>query len=436
MNLQHGCWGQPAGASSTPLSTRHRNAMTTPAPIQAPPRALPAGTARTLYLGYYAFILLGVNASAIGPALPAFAERTGASLAQVGLLFTPFALGYATSVLIMGPISARSGTRALLLAGATCLVISLTLLTLGRSLMLIYLGAYLLGLGQSGTQVGYNALVGLLAGDKAARTLNRLNAFFGIGALSGPLLVALGYSVLGDGSLAFGASLFMSVPLWVAAWRRHEQQPAEKRLLSDETGKMTFSDVLRQPVLWVLGITASIYVSAEVTFSGWAAAYAERSAGVGPAESALMVTVFFAAFTAGRYAADAVARFVSPSVIVTAAIGVSALGVLKMIAGAQVFAINLIGAATVGFAFGPIYPIFLSYGIRLFPRHATLATGFLTSAAAVATLVVPSAVGVLMAEQGARAGWWAVLGLIVALLGAWLTLSRRLARQLPVQQRK
>ena len=392
----------------------------------------PAVTPRTPYLSFYAFISIGINASIVGPALPTFAARTGASLEQVGLLFTPFALGYATSVFIMGPIGARLGVRALLLSGATCLLVSLALLLLGQSLPLIYLGAYLLGLGQSGTQVGYNSMVGLLAGHNAARMLNRLNAFFGIGALTGPLFVALGYSVFGDASIAFLLALVLAAPLLVGAWSwRNPVTPAAPHSGNDTSpARGSLSGLLRQPVLWLLGVTASIYVSSEVAFSGWAAVYAERGSGVDPAQSALLVTAFFGAFTVGRYAADLISRSVKPPVIVSGAIGLAGLGLLLMIAVPGVFAVNLAGAFVVGLAMSPIYPILISYGIRLFPRDATVVTGFLTSVAALATLAVPSVIGVVMTSQGIAAGWWALLGIVAALAGAWVLLRKMLVRRL------
>lgn len=391
-----------------------------------------AGASRAPWLSFYAFVSIGVNASIIGPALPTFAAQTGASLEQVGLLFTPFALGYATSVFIMSPIGARLGMRALLLSGATCLLVSLTLLLLGQSLSLIYLGAYLLGLGQSGTQVGYNAMVGLLAGHNAARMLNRLNAFFGIGALTGPLFVSLGYSLFGSASVAFLLALILSAPLLIGAWGwRDAISPVAMHPPANAApARLPVSQVLRQPVLWLLGITASIYVSSEVAFSGWVAVYAERGSGVSAAQSALLVTVFFAAFTLGRYVTDLISRWVKPPVIVSGAIALTGMGLLLMIALPGVFEINMAGAFIVGFAMSPIYPILISYGIRLFPGAATVVTGFLTSMAAVATLAIPSLIGVVMAGQGITAAWGLLLLIVAVLGGGWVLLRNMLRRQL------
>ncbi len=392
----------------------------------------PAGAARPPWLAFYAFVSIGVNASIIGPALPTFAAQTGAPLEQVGLLFTPFALGYATSVFIISPIGARLGMRALLLSGATCLLVSLALLLLGQSLPLIYLGAYLLGLGQSGTQVGYNAMVGLLAGPNAARMLSRLNAFFGIGALAGPLFVSLGYSLFGSASIALLLALVLSAPLLVGAWvwRDAVAPPAVHNPANSASARLPLSQLLRQPVLWLLGAIASIYVSSEVAFSGWAAVYAERGSGVSAAQSALLVTVFFAAFTLGRYLTDLISRWVKPPLIVSSAIVLTGIGLLLMIALPGVFAINMAGAFVVGLAMSPIYPILISYGIRLFPRDATVVTGFLTSMAALVALVIPSLVGVVMTGQGVTAAWGLLLLIVAVLGGGWALLRGMLRQQL------
>ncbi|MGQ9813979.1 MAG: MFS transporter [Candidatus Roseilinea sp.] len=392
----------------------------------------PVSASRAPWLSFYAFVSIGVNASIIGPALPTFAARASVSLEQVGLLFTPFALGYATSVFIMSPISARMGMRALLLAGATCLLVSLALLLLGQSLPLIYLGAYLLGLGQSGTQVGYNSMVGLLAGHNAARMLNRLNAFFGVGALTGPLFVSLGYSLFDDASVAFLLALALSAPLWVGAWTWRDSlvPAAAHNSANPEPSRLLLAQLLRQPALWLLGIIASIYVSSEVAFSGWVAVYAERGSGVSAAQAALLVTFFFAAFTLGRYSTDLISRWVKPPVIVSAAIALTGAGLLVMIALPGMFEINLAGAFVVGFAMSPIYPILISYGIRLFPRNATVVTGFLTSMAALATLAIPSIVGLVMASRGITAAWGLLLLIVAVLAGGWVFLRCMLVQQL------
>jgi fucose permease len=306
------------------------------------------------------------------------------------------------------------------------------LLLLGQSLPLIYLGAYLLGLGQSGTQVGYNSMVGLRAGHNAARMLNRLNAFFGIGALTGPLFVSLGYSLFGSASVAFLLALVLSAPLLIGAWGwRDSVAPAAAHSPANPApARLPLSQLLRQPALWLLGIVASIYVSSEVAFSGWVAVYAERGSAVSAAQSALLVTVFFGAFTLGRYVTDLISRWLKPPVIVSGAIALTGVGLLLMIALPGVFAVNMAGAFVVGFAMSPIYPILISYGIRLFPRDATVVTGFLTSMAAVATLAIPSVIGVVMAGQGITAAWGLLLLIVAVLGGGWALLRGMLIRRL------
>jgi FHS family Na+ dependent glucose MFS transporter 1 len=383
--------------------------------------------ARLIYLGFYAFASMGFNASVVGPALPTFASQTGSSLEQVGFLFTTFALGYVTSVLIMGSIHTRFGMRSMLVIAAACLVASFGLLLAGRSLVAILAAGYLLGLGQSGTQVGYNATIGLLAGKQAARALSRMSGFFGVGALLSPAVVALGFSLHGSATLALALALAMIVPLLVAALAYREPARAASAAAPAAAApreRHTVRALLRQPALWVLGATASIYIGAEVAFSGWAAVFAQRQAGVDIATASLVVSVFFAAFTIGRYITDVAMRRVRALVIVPAAIAMTAAGLALMIGAQGSFAATAAGSLVVGFAMAPIYPILISYGVRLFPRQATLAISALTSMAAIVTLGVPSAIGVVMTNQGPAAAWTWLLGIVALLMGAWLVLRR------------
>jgi len=386
-------------------------------------------TSPLVMVGFYAFLCVGYNASVVGPALPTFAAQAGASLEQAGFLFTTFALGYVTSVLVMGSIHTRFGMRAMLVIAAICLLASFGLLLAGRSLAAILAAGYLLGLGQSGTQVGYNATIGLLAGKQAARALSRMTGFFGLGALLSPAVAALGFQMGGSATPALALALAMIVPLLAAAlaYRDPARVAPAAATAAAPRDPYTARTLARQPALWVLGATASIYVGAEVAFGGWAAAFAQRQAGVDVAQASLVVSVFFAAFTIGRYVTDIAMRRVRAAVIIPAAIALTAAGLALMAGAPGSFAATVAGCFVVGFAMAPIYPILISYGVRLFPRQATLAVSALTSMAAIVAVGAPSAIGVVMSSQGPAAAWMWLLGIVTLLMGAWLVLRRFVA---------
>ena len=383
-----------------------------------------ASAFRWFALACYAFVSLGISAALLGPLLPTLAARTNAGFEQIGVIFTWMSLGYILSALIINTLGARIGTRGMLIGSPLVVILSMTLLALGEQLDVLFLGGCLLGLGQAGTQVAYNTVFGAQSGEGAAK-LNRLNAFFGLGALIGPLLVSASYLLTDDGRLAPWAAAVMALPLTIGAiaMRGALGQPGAPPAGQD--ARRLFAS----PAALILCLMMALYVGCEVAFSGWATEFTRRAVSISPAQAASAVSVFWTALAFSRYFANLALARIPPIQLVGVLFGVALLGLLIMLTAHQVGAAAWLGAAVVGIGLGPIYPTLVSIGIQKFPFAARMITSALTSVGAVGALFIPALTGAAM-EIGAAAGaeaWGLLISVLLVVLALWATARRSLS---------
>lgn len=380
-------------------------------------------------LGCYAFVSLGVSAALLGPALPTLANRAGVSLEQVGFIFTTMSLGYLTSAPIISLFGPRIGTRKMLIFSPLLVMAAMALLALGAQMSTFFVATFLLGLGLSSTQVAYNALFGQQQEgvSSASAVLNRLNAFFGVGALIGPLFVALGYRLFGDATLAFWIAGAMALPLTIGALLAgHSLRQHAAVQVAQTIAPNAQRDALLSPVMWLMCAVMGLYVGSEVAFSGWTTEFTSRTTGVDTAQAAFTVSAFWAALAFSRYFSTTFTRRVQPATFIVLLVLTSALGLIAMLLANGSSAMTLAGAFVVGFGFGPIYPTLIAIGIQRFPQVAQMVASVLTSAGSIGSLFLPTLIGVVMNASGlgATSAWLLLLAMLGVVMLLWL-LARR-----------
>ena len=173
-------------------------------------------------LGYFVFITLGINVAQLGPALQTLSQRTGSGIAELGYIFAMMSVGYLASAPVIGSFRSNASLRPLLSASA-CIVVSLVMFIGATSLWMVLLAAFLLGFGQACTQVGFITLIGTQMRDErdSSSQLNRVNAFYGVGALIGPLLVAVSYRWMDSALPAFWVAVVLDIVLLVIGLTMH-----------------------------------------------------------------------------------------------------------------------------------------------------------------------------------------------------------------------
>lgn len=368
----------------------------------------------------------GLNASLIGPSLQTFADHTRTPLDLLGVVFTAMSLGYLASAPLIAALGKRLDGRVLLTLPVALMVGSMLALAGAGSYGLLLAATFALGLGQSAAQVGYTTLVGgLYARDQVSAKLNRMSAFYGLGALLGPLLAAAGYRWQGESTPAFWLASALSTALLLAGARIALPAPIMQAAAEDAEAMPV--SIWRTPVIWLMVGAMALYVGAEIAFGGWVTEYTRQSTGVDIALAALTASMFSAGVALSRFFANLLLKTRGQESLLSLSIAVMAAGVGLMLLPGGSWWLALAGALLVGLGAGPAFPTLLAIGIGRNPGSARLMTSMLTSAGSIGAITIPVLVGVLLNGPGGPALAWSVLlGAIGVYALFWISARRRL----------
>ena len=355
---------------------------------------------RLTWSGYWTLTIVGVYISALGPGLPSLAARAGVPLAQAGTLFTAvFAGGLITSV-GAGRAMDRFGRKPLLLAGIAANGLGALFLSLSTTWPQMLVSAFLLGVGDTMIILGYHVLFSDLYQPAAGSALNRLNVFFGVGALIGPAVA--GASLLAVGDIRFAlwtVTAAQAVSMVVVLRARLPSMP----LAPADEQQLGLRQLLRRPLLWLLALILFLYVGLEVGLGNWTFTYL-RSGGVGVASASAVTSGYWLALTLSR----AVSPFALRRLPELRFLAVTSAGATVLALALVVFAGWRPGGAVliplVGFGFGPVWPLVFAVATGAYRHGAGAASGLLATAGSLGGLLGPWLQGLLLLQHGPHWG--------------------------------
>lgn len=367
--------------------------------VKSKPQLLAAG-----FLGY---ILIGALQAMYGPAFPFFRENYAVSLSAVGLIISAHSIGAVLTIIASGFLLERLGYRRLLLATTAALLAGSVGLSLGNSWGWMLASAFVAGTGFGGLDVTMNLLFAQSFGRHAVAALNMLHAMFGVGAMLGPLLLAISLPLNLGVRPAFALlSLVMLLLCWQLYQLRLPDVPASPPLVS--------SGQQWGLLIYFIGLYF-VYVGAEIGVGSWAATHLAPH--YGEARAASVSALYWASFTLGRLLAVPISlRFSARSLVL-----VSALLSLLSLLLCQSLAAAPYGYMLTGMFFGPIFPTALVWLREVFQARAAKVTSLVIGFANFATIFFPPLVGVAI-ENSSLQAIPVVLSLITAVFCAFVLL--------------
>jgi len=363
-----------------------------------------------LTAGYFAtFVVFGMGVSALGPALPSLAGQTGSTLSRVSVIITAAASGFLLGALAGGRLFARVpghrvlGAVLILTAGAAALIPA------AGSLWLLTLLFLLLGTAQGLVEVGGNSLILWVHSRRPGPYVNALHFFFGVGALLAPAGVALALSTTGKVAWFYWA--FALLALAVAGLILLLPSPRRPEEASGVRG----GNSLARSVTLLVALAALfylLYAGIEHSFGDWIASYAQVRQMASAARSALFVSAFWAAITAGRLLAVPASARVPPQAILAAALVGALLSVAVVLVWPGTGWVLWAGTLGLGLALAPIFPTMLA----LMGRRAGVssqAASWYFAGSGVGKMTVPWTIGQLLESAGPQS-LFVVIGVLLA----------------------
>ncbi len=375
-------------------------------------------------LTFFGFLVIGLNSGAMGVLLPELGQYYQLNKAEISYLFWFGALGYLLAGISSGFMVERLGLARFLLCGVIIFGLASFALSLKPVLIVALIARLGLGLGAAIVETGSNFFVGKLP--RNTTLFNYLHAFFGAGALVGPLLAAfilslplqwnnlfflwIGFSFLL--LIGFGLFFLKDYPLPPSRSQNSGTKPVESNLMVQ---------ALRLPLVWLSAFFLLIYVGVEMTVGLWSYTFLTDIQRLPGVTAGWLVSGYWLGLTVGRLILAKLAEkfgLSSRNLMLAAIIGtVLAIALLWLVPATPMVAFSLWLA---GFCLAPIYPTTLAVISKLLPsRLLPSSIAFVSSISILGVAVFPAIAGNLAELFGLNTLLPYILILSVAMLIFW-----------------
>jgi fucose permease len=356
------------------------------------------------------FALTGIVMTFLGPMLPSLAVRWSLSDAGSGsLIFAEF-FSSMFGMLSSAGLVERIGYRLTLMLG---------LLLMSSGMILLAFGPWLLGMAAiSIFGVGYgmttpagNLRTAETNPENSASALSVINAVWGLGAMSSPVLVALALKARRPEWFFFGTAAALLGLMSVLAVSRFVPDRREK-IASAEVP----ASIWTIPILPVICALFFVYVGVETCFGNWVAMYARRLAPENRALAIITPSFFWGALLTGRALAPLLLTFYRETKVARMGLTLALLGGIGLVT-ARGLELVAVGSVFAGLGLASIYPISVSLLGRWFGKAVRRASGAVFSGGNVGGAVLPWMVGAVSTYSGSLR-----LAFLVPLAGVLLLL--------------
>ncbi len=377
-------------------------------------------------LAFLAFILIGANDGAFGVLIPSMLAHYQINKATISLLFLASTAGYLTAAFNNGFLMSKLGTRTFLLVGLASIGLSMSIVAMMPPFPVVLCLFLPIGFGVAIIDAGLNSYIAGLPRNVAL--LNYLHAFYGTGALLGPLLASTMLALSFGWNMVYLVWVGICVILFagvIGAFTRtmtasqHEQSPRE----STSANGLLWS-VLRMRVVWLAALFLFFYVGAETSLGSWSYSFLTAQRHMPLLSSGWIVSGYWLGLTLGRLTlARAAQKLGGQRLVQYCLLGVLCGSLLIWLFPAQI--ITAAALCLTGFCLGPIFPTTIALTSRLVSgRLLASAIGLLTSLSSVGAAFFPWLVGNLVQHFSLDILLPYVLLLTIAMAGFWLSLRR------------
>jgi fucose permease len=367
-----------------------------------------------------AFIALGLGSGSLGPTLPALAAQTHVEMKQISYLFIARSFGTMLGSWMIGRMYDRIAGHPLLAASLFASAIAMALIPAIDLLWTLLALSIFMGAASASINVGGNALIVLVHGDRVRPFMSVLHFAFGLGGLLAPMLVAA--VVHRSDSLQITYWTLAALTLPAALFTFLSNSPTLHPHKHDQSKAPLPALTLSLFVLFFF-----LEVGAEASVMGWYFSYAVDH-GMNVKTAAHMNSAFWAAFTAGRLATIwLTVQFKAISIVVVNLIVTLLFAAAMLIFHASPFAL-WVGAVGLGLAVAPVFPNMFGFAQRSLGLSGKVTGWFLVGSAA-GSMFWPWLTGQFFKSQGPQVLMWIVtLNLCGAMAMVWALIRRSKAQ--------
>ncbi|MFB9378336.1 sugar MFS transporter [Kineococcus gynurae] len=387
---------------------------------------------------YVAFISLGLPDSLVGAGWPVMHRDLGVPVAYAGITTMIIAAGTIVSSLSSERLTRRVGVGVVTAVSVALTAAALIGFAWSGSFWALCLWAIPYGLGAGAVDAALNNYVAL---HYAAKHMNWLHSFWGVGASISPFIMSyaltsgLGWSraylIVGVIQVVLTVALIISVPLW------GKVNPTAPRSGTDDVdgvvsqeplhpqGHVPIARALRVRGVKLILVAFFAYCALESTTILWASTYLVTAREVVPATAAAFASLFLLGITAGRFLTGFFADRVGDRTLIRGGFLAVGTGVLLIAVPVPTDVPALAGLVVAGLGCAPIYPAIIHSTPVNFGRDNSQAIiGIQMAAAYTGSTLAPPAFGLVSSWVGT----WVLPLFLAVLVALGLLMSERLNR--------
>ncbi|GGW83374.1 MFS transporter [Alteromonas halophila] len=334
------------------------------------------------WLTYLMFMMFAMTSDSVGEIIKEVKVAFSVTNAQASLMHSLPMLGIAMSGLFLGFLADKMGRKPTIILGLAVFGLACYSFLVANDFVFIVSLMTLSGIAVGIFKTGALALIGDISTStrQHTSTMNGAEAFFGVGAIIGPLIVAY---LINQGVawqwlyvIAGGVCTLLIV---IALWVRY---PRYMRTHADEAESVSLLQSLKlvkNPYALGFSVGAFLYVAAESAIYVWMpsylvcdatslrATYDCYSSGMAQTLAIYSVTAFFVLRAAGRFVGIWMMAHFNWALVLMLFSGAIVVCFFAGLAGGKHLALYLFPLS--GIFMSVIYPTFNSKGISCFPKH-------------------------------------------------------------------
>ena len=349
-----------------------------------------------------AFLVAGFGVACWAPIVPFAKERLQVDEGAFGLILLCLGVGSVAAMLATGMLSARYGSRPIILAGGFGLAALPPLLAIADTPT--KLGLTLFGFGASLGSLDAAMNIHAIEVERAAAQplMSGFHALFSVGGFIGATLITFLLSMsFGTLASALIGSALMAVAMAVARPRLLRSSKAEKAPLF----------VVPHGVVLLLAALAALMFLVEGAILDWGALLITGEGLVSKAQGGLGYTIFAIAMTAGRFSGDFMtARFGDRAVLFWG--GLASIAGFAILLASRDAVIAMTGFLPIGIGISNIVPVLFRRSGAQRAMPIGLAVAAITTAGYSGILVGPAVVGFVAKIAGLPTAFWLLASLV------------------------
>lgn len=358
-------------------------------------------TAATRLATRLSFFVAGFCIACWAPLVPYAKARVAVDERGLGLLLLCLGIGSIVAMPLTGWISARVGSKPMILIGAFGLVLALPLLALAADPLVLAAALLVFGASLGTLDVAMN--VHAVEVEKAARRLlmSGFHAMYSLGGIVGAGGVTL---MLSRGATPLAATVCasaISLLAMVVAWPR----------LLTVRGQAGPAFVAPRGLVLLLAALAGVVFLVEGGILDWSALLIEGTL-VAEAQGGLGYMLFAVAMTVGRLTGDRVVRTLGDRQVLVGSGFVTIAGFVLLLTVSWP-PLALAGFVLIGFGASNIVPVLFTLAGRQTIMPAGLAVAAVTTTGYAGVLVGPAAVGFVAHLTNLPMAFWMLAALMV-----------------------